>query len=512
MLPWPQPQWSATLLGSEGWTSVVGAPVSTARSLGGSVLARFALGTGSLTTLALVLYLPLVAAPLVARRWRFAWAVRAAALGAVFGALAVLDDRAALPFRLPEPGVLLVPVAIAIAVAAGCIAAAFEADVLRGSFGWRQPLGVLSAVAVVVGVVPGIAAVAGGRWNTPELTLQRVYTEFAADPVDGDYRVLWVGDPAALPVAGWTYQPGIAYAITDDGPLTVEEHWSGRPGAAEGAVARALQQMAGGVTLRGGRLLAAYGIRYVVVPLADGFNGTADEPLLPPAGLTDVLDDQLDLSSPLLAPPNYVIYENAAYAPVRATLTEAGAAASRLAGDEAAVIADLRGATPFAIGAPAVGPASGDVGAGTLHVAVPFGSAWTLTVDGVGVPARRAFGTTTAFDVEAAGAARLEYDTPLTRSLWLLVQLAGWIALAVLATRWRPADVWRRRRRRTGLLDTTTVADLSMALPPGAALPSGTAASEAFDRDVFADDADAAFRGVGDGRGDGTDDGWEVEE
>ncbi|HAP76444.1 MAG TPA: hypothetical protein DCR14_10210, partial [Acidimicrobiaceae bacterium] len=302
--------WSTTLLGSDGWTSVVGVPEISARALGADVLARFAVGKGSLTVLALLLFIPVVAAPLVARSWRFAWGVRAAVLVAGFGALAVLDDRAALPFRMPEPGVLLVPVALGVALSAGCIAAAFDTDVLQGSFGWRQPLGVLSAVAIVVGVVPGLAAAAGGRWNMPERTLEEVYVEFAANPAEGDYRVLWLGDPDAIPVSAWTFQPGIGFAITDDGPLTVQGHWSGRPSEAEEAVARALRQMAEGVTLRGGRLLAPYGIRYVIIPLADGYSGTIRDPLQPPDGLVEVLDDQLDLVSPLLSPPNYRVFEN----------------------------------------------------------------------------------------------------------------------------------------------------------------------------------------------------------
>ncbi|MCB0956438.1 MAG: glycosyltransferase [Ilumatobacteraceae bacterium] len=467
--------WSATLFGSDGWTSIVGVPEVTARSLGATTLARFALGLGSLTPVAVALYLPVIAAPLVARSWRFTWALRAAALVFAFGALAILDDRAALPFRMPEPGVLLVPVALGIALAAGCLAAAFEADVLRGSFGWRQPLGVLAAAAIVIGLVPGVAAVGGGRWNTPERTLHGVYVEFAADPAEGDYRVLWVGDPAALPVAGWTLQPGIGFAITDDGPLEVQEHWSGQPTAAEQNVARALRQMAAGVTLRGGRLLAQYGIRYVIIPVADGFNGTIEHPRPVPAGLDEVLDDQLDLASPLLGPPNYLVYENTAYAPVRATLTASGADASLLAGDEAGVSADLRGSVPFAIGAQDIGPAGGQVEAGTLHVAVPYDPAWTLTVDGQSVAARRAFGVTMAYDVPAGGDATLEYDTPLTRSLWLLAQLVVWLGLALAATRFQPSVFLRRRRADTALLDTAQVADLSApyALPEADDLPWG---------------------------------------
>ena len=453
--------WSATLFGSEGWTSIVGPPPATARALGIGEILQFHLGEGPLTVLTILLYLPVVVAPLVARSWRFAWAVRAALLVATFATLAVLDDRAALPFRLPEPGIMLVPVALGMAIAAGSLAAAFDADVLKGSFGWRQPLGVVGAMAVVVGLAPGVIAVASGDWQMPDRTLQSVYTEFPTDPPEGDYRVLWIGDPRVMPVASWTYQPGIAFAITDDGPLEIDEHWSGQPSATEESVADALRQMSSGVTLRGGRLLAQYGIRYVIVPVADGFNGTVDAPIPPPAGLIDVLDEQLDLASPLTRPFNYLYYENTAYAPTRATLTDDGAAASALAGDEASAAADLRGSTPFAVGAADQGPANGDVAAGTLHVAVPYDERWTLSVDDGGVSSRRAFGETLAFDVPTGGAASLTYDTALVRYLWLLFEIVVWVGLAFAASRVRPSRLFAVRRRGSALADTSTVVDLS---------------------------------------------------
>ena len=53
-----------------------------------------------------------VAAIALARAWRLTWAVRAAMMVVGFGALAILADRDALPFRGPEAGVLLVPVAV----------------------------------------------------------------------------------------------------------------------------------------------------------------------------------------------------------------------------------------------------------------------------------------------------------------------------------------------------------------------------------------------------------------
>lgn len=452
--------WSAGFLGSEGWTAIVGVPGTSSRSLGVRALAEFGVGDARFSTLALPLFLPVFVAPLVSRSWRFAWAVRAAALVSVFGALAILDDRGALPFRLPEPGVLLVPVAVGIAIAAGVVVAAFDVDVLAGSFGVRQPLAVLALAATVVGVLPGVLAVADGHWRMPSRTLQSSLAGFPADPASGDYRILWLGDPRAIPVGSWTYQPGIGYAITDDGPLTLEDRYAGRPTDVEDEVADALRQMAGGYTLRGGRLLAQYGIRYVVIPVADGFNGTLSAPLPVPNGLADVLDDQLDLAQGLLSPQNYLVWENTAAAPTRAILTEAGAEASRQAGGEAVAQADLRGATPWAVGSRDRGDAVGPVPEGTLHVAVPYDRHWTLTVDGKSVPGRRAFGSTTAFDIPGAGTATLSYDTGFVRPLWAVVQLL--LVLGLLAAAGRTnARSFIPRRRQGGLADTAPVADLT---------------------------------------------------
>ena len=456
--------WAASLTGSDGWTSIVGVPASSARSLGVAELARFLTDDGGLGGVAMLLFLPVLVAPVVARAWRFTWAIRAASLVFGFGGLAILDDRAALPFRMPEPAVLLVPVAIGIALAAACLAAAFQDDVLGGSFGWRQPLGLLAGIGVVVGVVPGAFAVTDGGWGTPDRTLVSVLTQLPVDPPEGNYRVLWIGDPLAIPVASYTYQPGVGYALTDDGELTIEALWSGRPTAIEEEVATALRQMAAGVTLRGGRLLAQYGIRYVIVPLADGGHGTVGQPLPTPSGLVDVLEDQLDLAAPLTRPPNYLIYENSAYTPTRSVLSEEGAAASQEAGGEAMAGADLRGSVPFGVGGRDVGDFTDEVTAGTLHLAVPFDGNWSVRVEGTAVPARRAFGSTLAFDMPTGGSATLSYNTPLSHSLLLVLQLMIWLALGLAASRVSLTRL-RQRRRPLGLIaDTTPVADLTAPL------------------------------------------------
>ena len=59
--------------------------------------------------------------------------------------------------------------------------------------------------------------------------LTSVLGQFNENPPEGDYRILWIGNPKVMPVPPWTLAPGIGYAITDDGPLTQYETWPGRP-------------------------------------------------------------------------------------------------------------------------------------------------------------------------------------------------------------------------------------------------------------------------------------------
>ena len=150
---------------------------------------------------------------------------------------------------------------------------------------------------------------------------------------------------------------------------------------------------------------------------------------------------------------------------VRATLTEQGAEASRQAGGEAVAQSDLRGSTPWAVGAPDRGDAVGPLGAGTLHVAVPYDPDWSLSVDGANVPGRRAFGSTLAFDAPTAGNGVLAYDTGVLRPLWVLVQLVLVIVLMFAASRVRSGYLLPRRRLAV-LTDTEPVADLTSPFDP----------------------------------------------
>ena len=235
---------------------------------------------------------------------------------------------------------------------------------LSRGFGWRQPVGILGHAAIVVGIVPAVLAIGDGAWNTPDTPITTfLSSQLPLDPAAGDYRVLYVGDPRVLPVPGREYAPGIAFAVVDAGAFDFTDRFTVPHTTADDAVEEALRLVADGSTLRAGRLLAPHGIRYVVVPETDGVNSTADDPIPVPEGLVPALQNQLDIGS-VPGPPAIEVFVNESWFPVGAQLSGATAEASKLAGADVLVRADLSHAEPAMIGADAWPAATDDVTAG----------------------------------------------------------------------------------------------------------------------------------------------------
>ena len=460
---------------SWSWGVLVGPPPVGEPGRGLLELAAFEIGPVDLAGLALALYLPVVAALLLAQAWRLTWAVRSAALVVVFGALAVLADRGSMPFAMPEAGVLLAPVAVGLAVSAAAALAAFDLDVRGASFGWKQPLGLAASAAVVVGLVPGVLAVGDGSWNTPSPTLASLLDRaLPAGDADGagDYNVLLLGDARLLPVPGTEYRDGLSYAVISDDGLDVRDRWAAPDTAGDDAVVEALDLIASGSTQRAGRLLAPLAIRFIVIPRIDGVLSTAADPIELPIGLNESLDEQLDIVA-TRGLATYSRYRNSAWIPTVSALDEAGAEASRLAGPEALVRADLSGAAPVLLLADHLSETTGEVPAGVVHLAVPFDENWRLTVDGVDLEPRRAFGLTTAFDVPSGGTATLAYDTSGTRGLVVVAQVLIWIVVLFGAVR---VAVPTARRRSSTIEDETLIS-----LDDEAPMPAGAGSSTVID-------------------------------
>ena len=457
------------------WNSMVGPEQAQPTGRGLAEISTLAPTTDRFALLALALYLPLLAAVAISRAWRLTWSVRAGALVVGFGALAVLSERGSIDIALPTTSLLAAPIALGLALSGAAVAGGFGSDVLRRGFGWRQPIGLLANAGIVVGLIPAIIAIGNGAWNTPDTPMVRLLeTQMPVDPVAGDYRVLYLGDPRVIPVVDGEFSDGIAYGVTDAGDFDFTDRFIRPRSLAHDALERALGLVADGSTLRAGRILAPLGVRYVVVPKTDGAASTVEDPIPIAAGLVPALQNQLDLGS-VYGPPTLEIFVNEAWFPAGAQLTGATAEASRLAGEESLARADLSQALPSMTGADQHEPSGvNEVAPGVLHLAVPFDERIELSVDGTTIAPRPGFGVTTAFDIDRAGTGVLSYRDDANRSWWRVAQTILWLAVLVIAAGARSPF---GRRRAVELHDETLI-DLSE--PSG-----GTIAGEALAAPVW---------------------------
>jgi GT2 family glycosyltransferase len=438
--------WAAAYARDGWWEAVTGAPVEGGRALGIGRLATFQVGDYVLGQVAVLLVAPVLGAMLVVRGSRLPWALRGAMLAIVGFLVVFLDDKALLPAHLPEPAVMLVPVAFGLAVCAGSMGAGLNIDLRRGRISWRQPLGLLVAAAFAVGLVPGAVNAVGGDWNQPSLSLSRLLAQLPDDDGAGDFRTLFIGDPRVLPASPTNVGWGIAYSVVNGSDADLEDGWETAPTRANENASRAVRGIVRGTTARAGRLLAVLGVRYLVVPVVDGGQSTRAEPIAEPRGLVDALSRQLDLKR-RFSSPDLAIFENSTWLPVASVLPPPAAEASRLAGAESMIAADLGGAVPVMPGVTVRRSATAAAGPGVVHLAVPYSDRWRATVTAGGssrdIATSPAFGLTNAVEVPQAATVTLSVRTSWLRTLVTLLQVSAWAVVA-----WFSIPRRQRRRRR----------------------------------------------------------------
>ena len=363
---------------------------------------------------------------LIGRGQRHAWAVRGWTLAVASWGLAWASQQGTLPFAMPAPEVLLVPAAVGLALATAMGVAAFQEDLPGYRFGWRQIASGVAATAVVLATIPVIGAAFDGRWSMPAGDHSRAlgFIDEANDA--SSFRVLWLGDPSALPLAGWKVTDGLAYATTDRGTPRLEDLLVGSDDGRTGLIADAIDLARGGQTARLGRLLAPMGVRYVVLPERLAPSPFATERRPAPAGFKATLDAQLDLQ-PLGGPAGLSVYRNEAFLPTRAAMSAGDAPPSGGGISEAAAL-DLSGATPVLPLETGYlrwkGPLTAD---SYVFFSGASSERWQLVVDGRSVAPDKPFGWAMGFPVVSGGDATLRFSTPPLRYGMLVAELVAWL-------------------------------------------------------------------------------------
>ncbi len=419
--------WSSGFIAADWWQRIIGVQAVRAGNVGLATLARMDSGVIAISVLTLGLYIPVIVGLLIVRGDKLVWAARAATL-VLFAMVAIaLADAGFLHFALPEYGILFVMVACGLSLASATMSSFVFDDQAVSTYRWWKPLASFALVSIVIGSLPAVAFSANGRWGQPKVSLAQLLTQLPTDPASGDYNVVYVGRSDVLPMPAMRLNDQTAFAIADDGELTMRDHWLAPTNALTDSVAQALDAAITQQTVRAGRLLSSLAVRYLVVPIIDGAVSTNEQPLDVPPGLLEGLSLQLDFRRVYTA-NDLVIFENMAYTPSLTKLDEASAVLSQQAGTDALLSSQLH-VTQVVPRVRDIDSTPTPIEVGTIHLAVPFSERLVLHVDGSDVIPRVAFGGTTAFDSPAAGTATLDFRTPWTHILLLLAQLVLWVAV-----------------------------------------------------------------------------------
>jgi len=471
--------WSLSVLaGPDRWQTLAGVAVPSSTGAGWGELLRLAAGPIGDAALAWA-FLAAAALPLlIGARSRLAWASRAWSIAVVSWALAWLAGRGGLGPLALAPQVLLVPAGMGIALAVGLGVAAFQLDLPGYRFGWRQAAAVTAAAAAVVGMLPVLVGSLGGRWGLVPSGYAEATTWMAPSKTVGDFRVLWLGDPRVLPGNGWGLAPGLAYTLSEDGLPDLTGLWPGSSPGTAAAVGDGIRLARRHGTVRLGRLLAPYAVRYVVVvdtlaPSIPGLQAPISHPA--PADLVTALASQVDLRE-VISQGGFDVFEDAAALPLRAQRRAPGTPVSPAAAVTGADPA-LSGWRPALVGGPDGTSSSGRVGAGTVLAAVAPSTSWQLVERGGRVERGSiAFGYAATFPVARPGPVSVRFRGSWAHGVSAGGEVAAWVVVAgALAGRRRWLDWWwgpvghrrARRRRRWGRVAPTAVVPGPLGVPDG---------------------------------------------
>ena len=308
--------WSITFFQPGARWSIISGAVG-ARGTAGGVLRLLRFASGPVGAGWLVWGIPLGACfvLLVARDARLDWATRwwVAALSTV--AVAYAGAVGWLGAGGGATLVLLVPAACCLAGAVGLGVAAFEVDLARSRFGWRQNLSAGATICLVVGLFPTIVSSVDGRSSLPSVGYEQLLGWTAPQSGAKGYDVLWLGDPASVPAPCWQISPGLAFAVSENGLPDGRRLWPSADPGVGAVVEEDLISAEAGLTVRLGAELARAGIRYLILPggIAPDLPGVQAPPSAPPPpGLVQALQAQGDLRQ-LPTEAGVVAFEDAAW-------------------------------------------------------------------------------------------------------------------------------------------------------------------------------------------------------
>lgn len=353
------------------------------------------------------------------------------------GWVVTLVAAGVLPPIVASPTEAGVPAALAFSGLVGLALGAFRLDLPRRGLGviHALTLGALAAAAFLAAAGMGPAAWRGA-WAPHEVSHVRTVDAiegFLAARAEqlGQFRTLWIGDAwrADAPSALRAQRP---YLLTGAYGQVLTDLFE-QPAAADDALARVVASIEAGDTDRGGRLLGAFNVRFVVVAA-----GADAAPWLAQLDLALTRDEadyvlletrtgvaRADVHDAL--PPDVVAAAGGALAP----------AGDAEAPEEATF--QQRAAHTYVSGEPVEGPA-------VAYLAESSDPRWRATAGDERLDRTAAAAWGNAFEVPAGEPERVQITFPRTRSfvVWLAVMTLAWVvAVGAAFSRGRPPP--RRR-------------------------------------------------------------------
>jgi hypothetical protein len=376
------------------------------------------------------LYAAALFALVVASGPRLAWVARAWFLAAGGLAAVYLPSQLWPNASVPAPEGALVAAALGLAVAAGLGVGALGDELRRARFGWRQLAAVLASAGIALVAVGFAADSFDGRWHSATTGWGDSLAFAEEQAFAGQFRILWIGDPAVLPTDPFDVRDGIGYALTVDGPGDARSLLRAPEQDADAVTKRAVSLALDGRTNRLGRIIAPMGVRYLAVPSRNGPDGPRGT-VIP--GLRARLADQLDLAQ-LQAPSGLVLYQNTAWFPGRGVApSNTDIPTGNVAPIPAALTTDLAGS---------VKPLTERPTEGEVLLAEAFDSHWRANASDSSPRHAQSFGWANQFG-PAVGTIDVEYTDQRSTTLMVIGQGVLWLVVLVVA--------WRGRRKRVRL-------------------------------------------------------------
>ena len=407
-------------------------------------LLRFAVGPNGGGALAWLLPVAALVPLILARQRRLELSGHLVGAGIFALGFALFVSRGGWGAFAPDLIVVLAPLAVVIAALVGLGLAAFEDDLAHLGFGWRQIVGVLGVAVALLGLLPAIGSAGNGRWKMPTQGYSDSLT-FLNGPASTGHRILWLGDPRAIPGGSWPLQAGVAWSTSTNGLPGSSNLFLPPSATASGAITTAIHQALNGETAHLGRLLAPAGVSAIVVvsTIAPTLPGVQTGVSVPPSpSLLPALDRQSDLVQ-IPGGGGATIYENPG------AITQLASRSAPLSSSAtASSLAAVTGWTAIT----QTSPMSGTIPSPqrTAFIGNAPASEWGVATTGTS-STRSAFGWAQSASV-TPGKASLTLNALPLNALAGMAMVLAWIGIAlVLLGRHRWLDWWwpAHRRRRT---------------------------------------------------------------